>query len=93
MRLARREMRVQASVNKLFDWLMQKPEAERKIMIRKAVENAGNEESLARERSHDLQDAFWENMQKKRAEEVALKIGLDRKQQEAQKIVDKYDQK
>uniref|UniRef100_A0AC34FBL6 Uncharacterized protein n=1 Tax=Panagrolaimus sp. ES5 TaxID=591445 RepID=A0AC34FBL6_9BILA len=83
MRIARREIRVLASVNKTFKWLESKTEEERYELLKKAVELAPLEEAKASLNSKNFQDAFWEQLQQERAADIITNAARIKKERDA----------
>uniref|UniRef100_A0A914Z5Q2 Uncharacterized protein n=1 Tax=Panagrolaimus superbus TaxID=310955 RepID=A0A914Z5Q2_9BILA len=87
MRLACREIRVLAAVNKTFEWLDSKSEEERHALLQKAVELAPIEEAKASLNAKNFQEAFWKHLEQERAADIITSIARTKKEKDAYEAV------
>uniref|UniRef100_A0AC34FTC3 Uncharacterized protein n=1 Tax=Panagrolaimus sp. ES5 TaxID=591445 RepID=A0AC34FTC3_9BILA len=82
-RIARRDIKVQAKVNKVFEWLKAKSPEERERILKEAIEAASTLRVSAAEDEKVYKDAVWKKLLQKKEEDDRKAAIKSRKAQEA----------
>jgi hypothetical protein len=86
-RISRRDIKIQAKINKVFEWFMEKSPEEREKILLEAIAAAANLEKDAAEQEKAFQDAAWKKLcEKKEKDDKAASVKSRQAQDSANKV-------